>query len=373
VTDDVKLSNEDVLDLLRDPSANMRATTARKVAGEFSHGEMTEQERDLAEEIFRLMLQDAEVRVRQALSEGLKENPEVPKDVAVGLAQDVSAVAEPMLRFSDVLTDQDLIEIVASQSADHQIAIAERATVSEQVSDALASTQNETVVATLLGNDAADISENTFQRVLDDFGDSEKVSAPMALRTELPVAVSERLVTLVSDELKHHLVTHHAMSANVATDLILQSREKATLSLVGRDHASANAEALVRQLHENGRLTATIILRSLCLGDLDFFESAMARLAGIPVVNAHMLIFDRGDLGLRALYDKCELPAKSFPIVCAAAELMKETDYDGGPNDRERYRAKMIERVLTSFEDDVDTENLDYLINRLNAEYNEAA
>ena len=373
MVEEINLKKSDVSRLLQDPSASTRSEMAAKVAGEFTVGRMTAAERKLAEEIFRLMLKDAEVRVRQALSEKLKESPEVPEDVAVGLASDVIEVAGPMLESSTVLTDADLLEITRSRPADHQVAIAKRATVSEAVSEALAESRNEDVVATLMGNDGAAIAERTLQKVIDDFGDNENVNAPMVRRAELPVAISERLVTLVSAVLKDHLVTHHEMSPDTATDVILQSRERATLSLLDEDSEASDPRKLVDQLHANGRLTPTIILRSLCLGDLDFFEVALAKLADIPIVNAHQLIHDRGNLGLDAVYRKCGMPKGLYGFVRTALDVVHETDYDGGPGERERFRTTVIERVLTSFEDGFDSESFDYLINKLNYQAADAA
>ncbi|MCG8695878.1 MAG: DUF2336 domain-containing protein [Minwuiales bacterium] len=372
MAEEITLTRDDVAKLLQDPSGETRAATAEKVADGFGSGSMTEQEREIAEEIFRLMLKDAEVRVRQALSERLKENPDVPHDVVKGLAGDVAEVALPVLEFSQVLSDDDLIEIVRSQPEGHQIAVAKREGVSESVSEALADTNSEEVVATLMENDNAEIGEKTFQKVLDNFGESERVNAPMAKRQELPVSVSERLVNLVSDALKDHLVTHHEMSADMATDLILQSRERATLSLLDNED-QLDAAQLVQQLKRNGRLTPTIILRALCLGDIEFFEAAIAELAGVPIANAHSLIFDRGELGLSAIYDKAEMPTGLFPFVRAAVDVLHETEYDGGPGDRERFRDRMIQRVLTSFEDGFDSESFDYLINKLSGDGSHAA
>lgn len=113
------LTAEDVRDLARDPSPSNRAATAAKIAGQFndslSDGTLGARELRLAEEIFRLMVRDAEVRVREALSANLKSNPRLPHDVAIALAKDVDSVALPMLSASEVLTPDDLIQIVASQ------------------------------------------------------------------------------------------------------------------------------------------------------------------------------------------------------------------------------------------------------------------
>lgn len=112
-----KLSEQDVNRLLADPSGEARAEMAAKIAADFDAGELTGSERKMAEDIFRLMVKDAEVRVREALSQNLKENPTVPHDVAMSLARDVDSVALPVLQFSEALSDEDLIEIVRSQAA----------------------------------------------------------------------------------------------------------------------------------------------------------------------------------------------------------------------------------------------------------------
>ena len=122
---------------------------------------MSDTERQLAEEIFLIMFKDAEVRVREALAQNLKESPNIPHDVAVILAQDVKQVALPVLQFSDVQTDDDLIAIISSQSPEKQVAIFKRSTVSENVSDALVETGNEDAVTNLVSNEGAEISERS--------------------------------------------------------------------------------------------------------------------------------------------------------------------------------------------------------------------
>ncbi len=364
MSDKPNLTGADVAQLLKDPSEETRALTASKVSAAFSK-QMTASEKAIAADIFKVMVNDAAVRVRAALSESLKDNPEIPHDIAVKLAHDVSEVALPMIEYSDVLSDADLTEIVKSQSADYQVAVAKRQNVSESVSEALASTKNEKVVATLVANDKAKISEKTMNRVLDDFGNSEAVNAPLTMRSELPLTVAERLVSLVSDNLRTHLLTHHELSANSAADLMLQAREKATVSLLDREDETSTVGALVEQLHQNGRLTSTLLLRALCMGDMPFFEAGMARLAGIPVINAYKLIHDKGDLGLHALFNHCGFSKEMIGIARVALKVIAETEYDGEAGDIERFKHRMIERVLTQFEQGFDQENLDYLFAKL--------
>lgn len=361
---DQKLREEDVARLLANPSAETRAEIAGKIAEQ--HPALSDAQRKLAEDIFRLMVKDAEVRVRQALSRQLKENPLVPHDVALTLARDVDAVALPILQFSEVLTDEDLIEIVKSQSADKQVAVASRAHVSAHVADALVETRNETVVAKLVSNEGADLSEATLKRVADEFGDSDAVGKPLVERNGLPVTVAEMLMARVSENLRTALMARDDLSPETVTSLLIQARELAVLGLADSD---TDAVRLVDHLFRNGRLTPSIILRAVCMGDMTFFEAALAKLARIKIENARTLIHDAGKRGFEALFDKAGLPKAFFRAMRAAIDVMNEMEYDGGPNDRERFSRRMIERILTQYGDlgvEFETDDLEYLLAKMN-------
>ncbi len=359
------LSPADVERLLTDRSATARAETVEKIAGGMTGSGFSASERREAEEIFRLLVNDAEVLVRQTLAETLKSVPDLPRDIAKTLANDIADVATPMLSFSTVLTDEDLFEIISSKSEFHQMAVASREIVSEAISEKLAETGSEDVVATLMRNEGAEISEAAYEKVLDQFGDSEKIQEPMAHRSKLPITVTERLVTMVSDKLREHLVTHHEMSPGMATDLILESREKTMIGFIKDGASHSELVELIDQLHENGRLTPTIILRALCVGDVDFFETAMAKYSNIAVSNVHILVNDAGGKGLKQLCEKSNIPGGLQEIMRVGLDVANELDFDGTPGDRERYRNQVIERVLTHFQDEFDGENVDYLIGKL--------
>ena len=242
-----ELSIADVERLAANPSGEARAETAAKLAGDYGRASLTSSELQLAQEIFRLMLHDAEVRVREALSANLKSNPIIPRDIAMALASDVDSVAIPMLESSEVLTTEDLIEIVRSQNPAKQVAIANRQTVHADVADALVENSAVPAVAKLVGNPGAHLTEPCIHRVVDRFGDVEEIQQPLVERPLLPVTVAERLVTMVSSHLRTQLLTRHKISPDLAADIILQSRERATVGLaIGA--SDEEVEALVGQL-----------------------------------------------------------------------------------------------------------------------------
>jgi uncharacterized protein (DUF2336 family) len=357
------LTQADVARLLAEPSASVRAEVADKLAGEIDSASLTETELNLAHDIVRTMARDVELTVRRALSESLRRARHLPHDVAVRLANDVEAVALPILSDSPVLTDTDLMEIVHQGSSQKQEAIAGRESLSEQIADALAASGSEAAVATLMANTGAHVGEATLGRAIDRFASSERVKASIIHRTNLPAAIAERLVVMVSDKLQSYLVRHHELPLSVTTDLVLQSRDRATLHF-SLGSSEQELERLVRQMHHNQRLTPLLVLRALCMGDLPIFEMAMAVMAHIPVHNARILIHDAGPKGLASLYDKAGMPPRLLPAVRVAVDVVRGTEFDGGERDRERYRSRVITRILTQFED-LPQADLDYLLDKL--------
>lgn len=357
------LSQEDVARLLSDRSAETRADVASKLGQKIDDPKMTEAELATAEEILRLMAKDVEVVVRRALSESLRRAKRLPHDLALRLAEDVEAVALPILTESAVLTDSDLIAIIHRGSVAKQAAIAGRPGVSEQVSDVLITVAPEAAVTVLMGNSLARISEESLGKVVDRFSNSEAVKESLAKRERLPAAVTERLVEIVSERLRDYLVSHHELPPALAADMVLQSRERALLSMTTGSSDQELLE-LVKQMNLNRRLTPFLILRSLCLGDIGFFEASMAIMAQISLANARALIHDGGARGLESLYTKAGLPSRLFPAMRVAVNVVKGTTYDGEVRDLERFRARVLTRILTQFED-FNRDDQDYLLDKL--------
>ncbi len=363
-----RLTQIDVANLLANKSAQVRAKTTAKIAEQFDTHLLSSSERKIAEDIFRVLVKDADELVREALSAQLKSTPDIPHDVALALAQDVDSVALPMLKFSEVLTDQDLIEIVRASGSAKQVAVAQRANVSANVSEAVVDMGNAQAVARLVGNEGASISDAALDRVIEEFQDAPAVADSLARRSNLPPAISERVVAALSERLQSYLVSKQEISPDLASNLILQTRERATMNLIDFGSSDAELENLIEQLYRKQRLTASLLLRALCVGDLNFFERAMARLADLPISNVRILIHDKGMLGLEPLYWRANLPKNMFPAFQAAVQLVVETDYDGGHNDRERYIERLLERMLTQFNDPatrIAPNDIEYLMAKL--------
>lgn len=354
------LTQIDVERLMKQPSPTARAIIAGKLARDLDGAILTESELVLAQDIIRKLANDAQVVVRRALSDSLRRSKRLPHDVALKLAQDVEAVALPIIADSEVLEDDDLILLLRGASLVKQNAVAARPNVSERVSDVIINTLSEAVVATLINNKSAAISPEGYDKTIERFSSSDLVKECLVKREALPVVVAERLVWLVAHRWQDYLIAHHQLPEPLVAELLEQSRERALIQF-SRDTTLDAAQNLTQDMLAHGRLTPTLVTRALCCGNLPFFESSLAALARIPVTNAQTLIHDSGAAGLVSLLTKAGIPPRLEPLIRTALEAHAQLRRDGQDQDVKRFRARIIERLLTQVAD-LGDEDVDYLL-----------
>lgn len=358
------LTEEDIRTLVKGATADERATAAYKLCRSIDGLQLSDEDRVAAAEILRVMAADAAEMVRRALVATLKDSPLVPRDVALKLARDVETISLPMLNCSPVFLDSDLVEIVRLGGPVRQLAIARRPRLSRTVTDAIAEHGAERAVIAACANDNADFAESALQQVMERFEAHEKVLAAIAYRDVLPLSVSEKLVTLVGDQIRDHLIAHHAVAPELALQIAVGAAERATVDLVDEAGRAADMRAFVSHLATSRRLTASLLLRALAGGHMTFFEWGVAELAGVPHHRTWLMIHDAGPLGLRAIYERAGLPARLFPAFRAAVDTFHSMEFDGGARDLERFQERMLQRFLTQPEAAA-REDVDYLLDKM--------
>ena len=366
------LTDVDIRMLVKGPTADERAVAAHKICRRIERGEMTPEERTQAQEILRVLAADAAELVRRAVSVTLRASPMMPHDVAMRLAKDVESVSLPILNFSPVFTDDDLCEIVRIGGPLRQVAIASRPMVSERVTTTIVEHGVEKAVETACANDNASFAEQTLKAVVERFAKSEAVLTAVAYRQALPLAVTERLIDMVGDKLREHLIDNQALSPELALRIAMGAKERATIDLVDQAGRAPDVKAFARHLHEAGRLTPSLLLRALAHGHMTFFEWALSELSGAPHHRAWLMVHDAGPLGLKAIYERSGLPARLYSAFRAGVDTYHAMEVEGGIHqDRGRLQEKMLQRFLTQPRA-ASREDMDYLIDKLDRVRREA-
>ncbi|MES2342085.1 MAG: pole-localized protein SpbR [Pseudomonadota bacterium] len=358
------LTDDDIRTLVKGATPDERAVAAHKLCRNIDRYELTGEERVQAQEILRVMAADAAELVRRALAVTLKNSTVVPRDVALKLAKDVESISLPMLSSSPVFTDEDLAEIVRLGGPVRQVVIAKRPRVSQTVTNAIVEYGVERAVEAACANDNADFADRALAKVIERFEKSERVLAAVAYRNALPLAVTEKLIDLVSEDIRDHLLNHHALSAELALEIAMGAKERATIDLVDQAGRAPDVKSFVSHLHKHERLSASLLLRSLAHGHMTFFEWSLAELASVPHHRTWLMIHDAGPLGLRAIYERAGLPARLFPAFRAGVDTFHSMEFDGGAKDRERFQERMLQRFLTQ-PANAAREDVEYLLEKM--------
>ncbi len=358
------LTTDDIRMLVKGATPDERALAAHKLCRKIDRAELSEDERLQAQDILRVMAADAAELVRRALAVTLKTSPLLPPDVANRLARDVESVSLPVISFSPVFNDNDLAEIIRLGGPVRQMAIARRPKLSSKVTGLLVDQAPEDVVAAACANDNARFSDMALQKALDRFAKSETVLKAVAYRSVLPLSVTERLIDMVGDQLREHILDNHALSAERALEIIVGAKERATIDLVDQAGRTADPQAFAAHLHRAGRLTPSLLLRAVAQGHMTFFEWGLSELAGVPHHRTWLMVHDAGALGLKAVYERAGLPSRLFPAFRAGVDAYHGVEFDGRPGERERFQEHMLQRFLTSSQA-VSREEHDYLLDKL--------
>jgi len=320
----------DVRDRMRgNPTVQIRADAAKHVGELFSSSSLTATERETALAILEELARDVEQEVRKSLAIHIAGCAILPPILARTIATDLETISIPFIQISPALSETDLVSIVRLGSAAKQVAVATRERVSGRVAKVLIATRSAAVVTALLRNGGAELSEPSYHMIMDGFASDTTVQGLLVERVALPLTVTERLIQVVSDGLRDRLIEKHALPPEIATELLNQARERALFHSATSAPRAFNVEAFAIRLNSKGKLTPTLLMRALCLGDLPFFDAGMAVRAGISVGNASELIADRGPLGFKGLYEKARLPAELFRAFRAALDVIGELR-DGG-------------------------------------------
>jgi uncharacterized protein (DUF2336 family) len=300
--------------LSNDPDDDIRINLAEKVSSiipenlAFGEGKLHK----ITSEILRNLAKDQATRVRAALSDAIKGNPDIPRDIVNTLARDVElVVSQPVLTHSPVLTESDLIEIIESSPVQGAIkAIAHRYNVSEGVSHAIASTKDIDAVTTLLNNDSAQIREDTLDQILDQAPVVTQWQKPLATRTKLPRAAAQRLANFVSSALFETLVSRNDLDAETAQELstIVESRlnSEEPMELPDVDENDQDIIIEIKDLVKNDGLTEDVMLKALVNGRKRFLAIALAKKSGLPIALIEDILSSQSARGIVSMAWKAD-------------------------------------------------------------------
>jgi hypothetical protein len=300
--------------LTEDPHADVRAELAIKIgrlAPQLVPGQRT-RIREQVLTILQALAQDEAPKVRRLIVEAIRDNPYIPHDIARRLAEDVDlGVCGPILEYSPLLSDIDLKEIIGASHVPGVLpAIARRAAVSEDVSDALVRTRDIVAVTALLSNSNAQIREDTLDALMHDAPGVPAWHEPLAMRANLSVRLMTRIASFVASNIVERMLVSHMVDAEDAKQILTSVRTRLKQSERPQGEPS-RLEQLAQRAVENRLFNDSWVTEMMGTRDGAMVSYAIGLAADVSMVTTRKIFASRSGKAIMALCWKAGLAART--------------------------------------------------------------
>lgn len=291
-------SSEKRRELLRDVTDLFFATTDTR----------SDREAELFDDILCSIAQEMPSEALVSLSKRFATAAEAPEQLVKRLAQDSIEVAEPLLKRSRQLSDEDLIGIVLARSQEHIRAVAERTRISSTVSDAIVQRGDDQTLGVLVANEGARLSRSAMETVVDRARENPALQEGVVNRRDMPLDLLNELYFDVQQRLRDAILVRNAAVDPAELDAALtraRGRLRHAAQAVSEDLRKAERE--VRALSASGRLDGQSLLAYHRAEKPHHFLVGLAEMTGLDYETA------------RAVLRKRDLDA--LAMICRAAEM----------------------------------------------------
>ncbi len=291
--------------LARDVDDQVRTELAQKIGRLVPS--LTDDENEklttMAFQVLEILAQDELPRERAIISEEIKYLANVPKLVVKRLAHDLEqTVSTPVLEYSPLLSEQELLQIIAGGVQGGALeAIARRRGISERVSDAVVAEEVPGATTELLRNDTASISEKALDAIAISAEDKPEMHKPLVNRASLSMSTIRRIATFVSNALLEDLISVHNVGEDVAKDLrmtvrlrIESGKDTTGKKKKKKKKGESPKDRAIAMLKEK-KLNEDALIDALDEGEVDFVRYGLALLARLDMeTTLRMLDSDNG-------------------------------------------------------------------------------
>jgi len=292
----------------------------------------------LFDDVFQCLVEQIETSARALLADRLAPVAAAPPKIIRTLALDeVIEVSGPVLSKSERLDETTLIEIARTRGQAHLKAISLRRVLSEALTDVLVTRGNADVVQSTVKNPGARLSEGSLTDLVTRAERDDDLATCIGLRPDLPRHYYLKLVAKASSSVRRKLEAAHPEFADEVSSVVQEVAQRMRAAAMNKQ--TEMARALVKSLHEDGRLNEFQVTSFAEQGKFDETNAGLAALAGVAVETAETMMIESRTEGVMIL---AKVAGMSWPSVRAII-AMREKLSGGSQTDmltlRDTYQA----------------------------------
>jgi uncharacterized protein (DUF2336 family) len=295
-----------------------RIETLRRVTDLFLNDadRLNDEQIKVFDDVLCLLIRRIEGRALAELSKRLAPIDKSPIDVIRQLAchEDID-VAGPVLAQSRRLSTSDLIDIAATKSQAHLLAICGRHQLEASLTDVLLSRGNEDVVFTLATNTGARFSQTGYGILVKDAEGDDRLAETVGLRLDIPPQLLRELLQRATEAVRTRILALAPPETRDEVQRVITDIAKSVgqAAVAKRDFNAA--ERLVLEMEKSGKLDESALLGFVNQRQYEEMTVALARLssASLKMVSGLMV-------GLRN--DALLIPCKAAGLQWATVEAI---------------------------------------------------
>lgn len=273
------------------------------------------------------LLDDLSPKVRMSLAESLADDINAPRPVILALTDDRADIAAMVVSRSPVLSDSDLIDIVARGSREVRAAAAMRKSVSAPVSAALIEVGGRLEITLLLRNEGARFTPNVMVRLSARCGRDATIRELMLDRADLPATAYHILIERAAEAISSCDLVMAVLPARKRDRLRREACDAAMIRVLGLADESELIE-MAEFLRAEGKLTTAFLIHALCAGRTVFFAEVISNLSHVPRARARSILASGRPRAVRALIEAAGIRRDVAEVFCMAVEIWREQGGD---------------------------------------------
>ncbi|AMN40306.1 DUF2336 domain-containing protein [Rhodoplanes sp. Z2-YC6860] len=311
-------------------SADKRVDALRRITDLFMvrADEYSDDQVEVFDDVIARLAEQIEAKARAELARRLAPVSRAPVAVIRKLALDQSMdVAEPVLRQSPRLTEEDLLTVVQTQGQDRLLAISRRATVSEAISDVLVTRGSQEVVRSVARNEGARFSSAGFGRLVERSAGDDELTVVVGMRKDVSKEHFQALIAKASDAVFKKLSADNPAAAGELNRVLFGltghnagETPAAPVQSPPRDYTAA--KTVFDALKSSGKRLDAALQQFASVGRFEEVVFAIASLCQLPIEVVERVLSDRqseSDLAL-LLIKAAEL---KWPTAKAILEMRR--------------------------------------------------
>jgi uncharacterized protein (DUF2336 family) len=310
-----------LIDLARAQDSGQRRELLREVTDLFFETSNTRSGRESAlfDDVLKLVSAEMQDNVLAELAVKFADAPDAPVGLMRDLANHAFEIAAPVLTRSKVLDEQTLLQIVNYQSQQHIKAVAQRADVSEMVSDAIVKFGDDNALDALMRNEGAHVSRSSMEAAVDRARRNEFLHECVVKRNDLPLDLLNEMYFVVETKLRDQIMQRNSKVDPTTLDAALaKARERIRQSVGDLTAEAKNAMAFIQSKKASGELNARLLVSLYREAKRTHFLYGLAEVTGLDNETIDALLQRRDIDGLAMI---CRASNIERPLFVTLAVL----------------------------------------------------